>query len=273
MNKMIVAVFDSETKAHEGLSALKNLHNAGDVTLYASAVIGKDAGGKMKTLTVQDEGPVGMATGFFTGGLLGLLGGSVGALLGATTGSVLGLLFDAGRGGVNEEFADDVSNALTAGKTAVIAEVEEEWTIPVDNALEPLGGVVFRRDRYEVADEQAERESKAMAAEYQTLKAEWKDANDERKAKINARIDSLRAKAKTASEALDKRIKDSQEELNGKVAKIQGQMKTAGEKRQAKLQRRIDDLKADYAIRSAKLKQASALAKEALSMKAEAEPA
>jgi hypothetical protein len=39
MDKMLIAVFDNESAAFQGLSALKDLHKNGDVTLYASAVI------------------------------------------------------------------------------------------------------------------------------------------------------------------------------------------------------------------------------------------
>ena len=38
MEKMLVAVFDNETKAFESLSALKDLDKNGDITLYANAV-------------------------------------------------------------------------------------------------------------------------------------------------------------------------------------------------------------------------------------------
>jgi hypothetical protein len=34
---MLVAVFDNENKAFEGLGALKDLHKKGDITLYATA--------------------------------------------------------------------------------------------------------------------------------------------------------------------------------------------------------------------------------------------
>ena len=44
MNKMLITVFETETKAYEGLSALKGLHENGDITLYANAVINKDPG-------------------------------------------------------------------------------------------------------------------------------------------------------------------------------------------------------------------------------------
>lgn len=270
MNKMIVAVFDSEANAHEGLTALKNLHANGDISLYASAVIGKDANGRMLLKTAQDEGPAGTATGLVTGGLIGLLGGPVGSLIGAAAGSFIGLLFDAGHNDVSVEFIDEVSKALTNGKTAIIAEIDEDWTIPVDAALEPFHAVVFRRFRYEVVDQQIERESQAMDAELQTLKAELKHAGEERKAKIEAAIARLKKKAQTADEMLDKKLMDLENELEGKVLAMQEQIKTANEKRKIKLRHRMSVLREEYAARTNKLKQASALVSEALSLKPEA---
>ena len=41
MNKILVAVFDTETAAYEGLSALKELNASGDITLNATAVIAR----------------------------------------------------------------------------------------------------------------------------------------------------------------------------------------------------------------------------------------
>lgn len=47
MKQMVVAVFDNETAALEGLSELRNLHSEAGVSLYASAVIVKDKAGKI----------------------------------------------------------------------------------------------------------------------------------------------------------------------------------------------------------------------------------
>ena len=58
---MFVAVFDDESAAYKGASALKELHAAGDVAVYASAVIAKDAEGAIAIKQAQDEGPIGMA--------------------------------------------------------------------------------------------------------------------------------------------------------------------------------------------------------------------
>ena len=48
-NKILVSVFDSERTAFEGLTALKDLHGEGDITLYASTVIAKDAWGPCRS--------------------------------------------------------------------------------------------------------------------------------------------------------------------------------------------------------------------------------
>ncbi len=43
------------------------------------------------------------------------------------------------------EFVADVERTLEPGKTALLAEINEEETGPLDRQLAPLGGVVFRR--------------------------------------------------------------------------------------------------------------------------------
>jgi uncharacterized membrane protein len=177
MNKMLVAVFENETTAFEGLSALKDLHKNGDITLYATAVICKNASGQLQLKSAADRGPVGSATGLLAGSLIGLIGGPVGMAIGAASGYFAGLLFDVSTDGVNFKFLDEVSAALTEGKSAIVAEVDENWTVPVDTRLS--NAMVFRRLRNEVVDAQLARESKAIADEYQKLKEEFKEAGEE----------------------------------------------------------------------------------------------
>ena len=47
MNKLLVAIFDTEKAANSGLNALRNLHAAGDITLFSNAVLAKDANGSV----------------------------------------------------------------------------------------------------------------------------------------------------------------------------------------------------------------------------------
>ncbi len=92
-------------------------------------------------------GPVGTAVGLLTGSLIGLIGGPVGVAVGATAGMYGGMLYDSAQLGIGEDFIAEVAEYLQPGKAAVVAEVWEEWTMPVDTRMEALGGVVFRRSR------------------------------------------------------------------------------------------------------------------------------
>ena len=83
MNKLLVAVFDTESAANSGLNALRNLHAAGDITLFATAVLVRDVEGVVSVKQSTDSGPIGTATGLAVGSLVGLLGGPVGVAIGA----------------------------------------------------------------------------------------------------------------------------------------------------------------------------------------------
>jgi len=61
MDRMIVAVFDSEREASEGMRALQEMHGEGNIVLYAMAVIAKEPDGKVVVKQGADEGPVGTA--------------------------------------------------------------------------------------------------------------------------------------------------------------------------------------------------------------------
>ena len=267
MNKMLIAVFDTETKAYEGLSALKGLHENGDITLYAAAVINKDKNGEIRVKDSADQGPVGTGVGLFTGSLVGLLAGPVGMAFGAVTGAMAGLVFDVSDSDINSKFIDDVSAALTNDKTAVVCEIDETWTVPVDTKLQALDGLVFRRYRYEVEEDQLNREAEAISNEYKQLKEEFKEAREADKAKINASIEKLKNKAKATSDHLEKKMNDSKSQFDAKLSAMKDQMKNASERRKAKLQKRIDALTAEYNARTAKLKQAAKLASEALELR------
>jgi uncharacterized membrane protein/polyhydroxyalkanoate synthesis regulator phasin len=267
MNKMLIAVFETETKAYEGLSALKGLHENGDITLYASAVIKKDQNGEIQVKESADQGPIGTGVGLLTGSLIGLLGGPIGLAIGAFTGTMAGALYDVDVDDTNYTFVDDVSAALGNGKTAIVCEIDETWTIPVDTKLQALDGLVFRRLRYEVEEDQLNREAESISNEYKQLKEEFKEARDADKAKINASIEKLKNKAKAVSDQLKKKMDNSKSQFDAKVNAIKDQAKNASDRRKAKLQKRIDALTEEYKTRTAKLKQAAKLVNEAFEIR------
>jgi uncharacterized membrane protein len=264
MNKMLVAVFGTESAAYEGLSALRDLHTRGDITLYATAVMMKDRSGAISVKQTADKGPVGTALGMLTGGLVGLLAGPVGAAAGFAAGGAAGLVFDLADLGIDTGFVDEVSKALSPGKTAVLAEVQETWTTPVDTRLGTLGGLVFRRLRSEVVEDQLARESAAFASEMKQLREELAQSTAETKAAVQrevaaakAKLEAMRTQARTKSE-------ESKHEMEAKIAALRDQMNQASDREKAKIEKRVAAVKAEYAVRSAKLEQAGKLIKEAL---------
>ena len=264
MNKMLVAVFDTETAAFEGLKALRDLHKDADITLYSSAVIVKDKTGKISIKQAADDGPVGTALGLLTGGLLGILGGPAGLAIGATVGGLTGFLVDLDKSGTGATFLDDVSKTLTAGKAAVLAEVEESWTTPVDARLQERGGIVFRRLRSEVVEDQIVRESAAFEADLKALQDDLKQGIAEDRAAIQKDIEQVKKQIKATQDQAKARLDQAKAESEARVKALQEQAKTATGLAKARIEKRIADAKADFEARSQKLSQAWTKAKEAL---------
>ena len=57
MDRMLVVVFDSETKAYEGKRALIQLDSEGSIGLYGYAVVAKNADGTTTFKQGDDVGP------------------------------------------------------------------------------------------------------------------------------------------------------------------------------------------------------------------------
>ena len=87
-----------------------------------------------------------------TGGLIGLLGGPVGAAVGLGAGTLIGAAFDLTKEGVDRDFVEDAGARLEPGKAAVIAEIDEQWQMPLDTRMEGLGGQARAADADEIED-------------------------------------------------------------------------------------------------------------------------
>src|SRR6202045_5539210 len=143
MDKMLIAVFDGDAAAFDGLTALRDLHRDGDITLYGYAVIVKDKTGKISVRQAPEEGgaPLGAALGLLTGKLLEVLRGPAGLAIGTSLPGLTGFLFDLDMSRIGPAFLNDFAKALTPGKAAVLAEVEEGSTTRVDARLRRHGGM------------------------------------------------------------------------------------------------------------------------------------
>jgi uncharacterized membrane protein len=266
MDKMVVLVFDDEHKAYEGAKALKGLHSEGSLTLYQSTVISKDAKGAVSVKESADQGPVGTAVGWATGGLIGLLGGPVGWAVGAATGTLAGSFYDLARLGVGSDFIDEVSQYLLPGKTAVVAEVEVGWVTPLDTRVEALGGKVFRRGRGEFIDAQWQKDIDTTKAEIKELNDEFSQETGEAKAKIKTKIEAAKQRLQVKQDQIKETIQNNNREFEAKLNSLQEQVTKAKDEKRAALQKRIGELKADQEARAKKLNEAWEAIKEAIAI-------
>jgi len=262
-DKLVVIVFPDEKHAYEGSKALKDLHGEGGLTLYGSAIVAKDGDGKVTVKEAADEGPLGTAVGLATGTLIGVLGGPVGVAIGATTGMLTGSVYDVAQLGVGEQFLTEAAQALSPGKIAVIAEIEEEWVTPLDSRMEALGGTVIRQPRAEFIDTHTERELAARNAELAKLKAERDRAVGEAKAKLQTKVQAAQQALRQESARLKEKIAASERERKAKLDAIKEQAAHAREDAKEKIQKRLAASQSRHSVRKEKLSQAWQLVKEA----------
>jgi uncharacterized membrane protein len=214
---MLVVVFDNETKAYEGKRALLQLDSEGSISLYAYAVLAKHADGTATIKQGDDVGPIGTLLGTSFGALIGLLGGPVGLALGATAGALTGGAVDVSKSFVAEDFLQDVNKTLTPNKVAVVAEIEEDWTTPVDTRMEAIGGTVFRRAVSDVKHTIDEENTAAMKADLAQLKAEHAQAQADRKAKLQAKINQLDSKIQAQLQKAKERREAGERQAQAKI--------------------------------------------------------
>jgi uncharacterized membrane protein len=177
MHEMLIAIFDTEEVATKGLQALRDLHRDGGISLYGSALIVKDSTGKIRISEQHGTQSLGTALGLFTGGIVGLLGGPGGSAIGASIGAYLGLLADCAHAGIDLKFLEESAKALSTGKAAVVAGIEENWVLVVEPRLREHGGLVFRRFRSDVVADLLLQESKALQQELEALEGQLDRSN------------------------------------------------------------------------------------------------
>jgi uncharacterized membrane protein len=245
MEKMLVIVFDDEKKAYEGSQALNQLDSEGSITVHAESVVQKNADG---TLAAKAEGdfPVRTVGGTTIGALIGLLGGLPGVAIGAIAGTLVGGATDIHAAGVDDDFLEDVSKQLTAGKYAVVADVSEEWETPLDMKIEALGGVVNRTTKKNFEAELRAKDVASLRTEIDGLKAEQAKASADRKARLQAKIDSLNVKLESKQAAAKQRGQQLKSESDAKIQALQEKETKARSETKSAIQARKAEIRKNY---------------------------
>jgi len=217
MDRALVVVFDREDKAYQGKNALWKLDAEGSLTIFTSAVLEKKADGTTEVIAQQDQGPLGAVLGTIWGTLVGLLGGVPGMVAGASVGFIAGGTADVRDIRFGDDFVADVKELLLPNRWALVAEIDEDWTTPLDTQMEAIGGTVFRRAVSDQKRRIHDEHIAAMKADLAQMKAEHAKANVDRKVKLQEKIDQLATKIQAQLEKAKERDEASVREAKAKA--------------------------------------------------------
>jgi len=246
MDKILAVVFDDEKSTYEAALALEELDDEGSIIINALTVIQKNTDGTVSTKRKTCEPPFQTITGTALGSLIGLLGGPAGLAAGTAIGALVGLAGELIYAGIDTDFLSDVSEALTPGKLAVVADIDEEWVTPVDTRMEALGGSVYRAAKITLEDDHWTRMGRAASAELERLKVEHAKARADRQSRLQAQIDRLSGRIQKKLERAREHSQAVTAEFQAKVSALQKKADQEKDAARAELQARIAKLRQDY---------------------------
>jgi len=200
MEKLLVVVFEAESKVFEAKKALQRLEKEDVIDVFDLAIVARNADGSATVRPGDDLTPVRAMAGTVLGALVGLLGGPTGAALGAAAGFVAGGAMDVSGATICDDFVEEVRRKLTPEKFALVAEISEDSPNPVDANMRALGGTVFRRPLKEVKHAIHDVKVAAMKANLAQMKAEHATAHAERKVKVQEKLNQLESKMQAGIE-------------------------------------------------------------------------
>ncbi len=143
MSNLIVIVFDNAEEAEKVRDTIRSIQHTGHIRLDDSAVVVKDAKGKIH---VKNEVDRGIKVGALGGGLLGLLIASVffplaGILIGVLGGAAVGA---AAKLGISKSFVQEVSDAMEKESSALFIIVRDSQPDVAVAALKPYKGKLLQ---------------------------------------------------------------------------------------------------------------------------------
>ena len=265
MSTFVVSIFSNEVKAYEAVRAFNELHMEGSISVYDTTVVQRQPGG---WLEVKQKGSAAVATtgiGTLLGALIGVFGGPIGVAVGAAAGTAVGGTTALARGDVSDEFLEDISKKMTPGDFAVLAEVSEKWTAPIDTRIAALGGTVLREKRSDYVGTLMEKQVQTFKAEIEERKTEHASRKAERmQSRLDDNVVEARERLERFATRAHDRLDNTKAEMQKKLEALQEQAKKAAPATKQQIEQYIADVRKDFSDRERKLTHAYELAREAL---------
>lgn len=253
MTRFAIIIFANEERAYEGVRALRELHADGSIALFSEAVIAKNLAGAVSCKDAASSGPSGAAVGALTGGLIGLIGGPVGATVGLASGALIGSYGDLLDAGVSASFVQNVAEGLKPGSTAIVTEISEDWTVPLDSRMRALGGIVLRSSRRDFESDNIAEETASQTADIERLKVEYARATGDVAKQLEDHLEAAKLALQDLRARADSKIDAIKAESSAKVKALTEQALEAASDLKARIDQRIVKANAEYETRSAKL--------------------
>ncbi len=243
MTNVIVASFEKETQAIEAMHKLYELESYGDISIYGKAIVRKQIDGKFEILEADSSNGWRTLTGGVAGSLLGVIGGPVGFVVGLCTGATIGLISDVGRQNFDESFVKKLENRMPPHTVSIIAEIDENSDVFVDNALRPLGAEIDRSDIDFEFDDYVLTEIEEIDKSMVEARENLKNAAGREKEKINLKIADLKAKRNEIIANARKDARNFKDQITDAVAKTRtGFVKSRIARHEAKLKELKEEL-------------------------------
>jgi hypothetical protein len=252
MDKMLVAVFESEAQAAAAAGAMKDQCAAGVLLIYACAVFVKDLGKISVVHCAGDQDHADPALAMATQSLVELLAepfcsGDVGHSEVPPGGATR-----MANAGVDAVFLGEVARHLSTGRSAVVSEIEEEIATAMDTLLEAYGGTGFRCARRETLEAQIAAELELRRSEIRTLENQLLTAA-ESKASLQANLDLARSRLQAAKDRARCRAASITREAEAKIVLLQQRAATAERDTKAMLERLANQIRVEYVNRATSL--------------------
>ncbi len=231
MHNVVIALFPDQAQADEAVRALDALHRQGTVTVYATAVLRRDASGELSIDRHSHGGP-------------------------------LGHLLHAALG---DELLDAVQRGIAPGHSALVGDLSEESAQAVDDHVAALGGTVTRRARRQVVASLIDEDGATIRAGLADISAEQAGRKaDAMQSRLDLDLGNAKDKLQRAAAKLHERIDRAREEIEAKLQVLQGQAARASPEVRQRIQQRVTELRRDLDERERKLAQAYELEQAAL---------
>lgn len=217
MENIIVATFTDEAKAIQALHRLTELDREGDISVYDKLLIRRGSSDEYEVL--KDDNTNGWRTlaGMAFGALIGAFGGPIGVALGLYVGTVIGVVMDYTHYSFDQDFKDTISKSIPVGSTSIIAEIDEENSVFIDDYLKPLGAVIWRSSVYVEHEKFIEKQMNALDAELESAENELAVTAEAQKVRIKEKVAELRASRKAKIAEIELNSKERLNELKTKM--------------------------------------------------------